>query len=180
MALETERLLLRRWNESDAKNLYTYARDPDIGPPAGWPPNKSVPESREIIKTVLNGSECYAVCLKADGRPVGCMELKLNGRTDLTDRDDECELGFWIGKPFWGRGLIPEAARVLLRRAFTELGMQKVWCAYYDGNEKSKRAQQKIGFRFQRTIEHMEVPLLGEVRKCHVNCMTKEEWEALS
>lgn len=178
MALETERLLLRRWEESDAEDLYAYARDPDVGPSAGWSPNKSPQESREIIKTVLSGRECYAVCLKETGRPVGCIELKLNGRTDLTDRDDECELGFWIGKPFWGRGLIPEAARELLRRAFEALGMRKVWCAYYDGNEKSKRAQEKIGFRYQWTTERVDVPLLGEVRKGHVNCLTKEEWEA--
>ena len=55
MALETERLLLRRWEESDAEDLYAYASDPDVGPSAGWPPNKSPQESREIIKTVLSG-----------------------------------------------------------------------------------------------------------------------------
>ncbi|MBR3094866.1 MAG: GNAT family N-acetyltransferase, partial [Clostridia bacterium] len=73
---------------------------------------------------------------------------------------------------------IPEAARELLRRAFEALGMRKVWCAYYDGNEKSKRAQEKLGFRYQWTTERVDVPLLGEVRKGHVNCLTKEEWEA--
>src|SRR5699024_11624487 len=66
-------------------------------------------------------SELYAVCLKSDNRAIGAIELKLNGHTDMTKRDDECELGYWIGKPFWGQGLIPEASREMLRRAFVDL-----------------------------------------------------------
>ena len=44
--LETERLLLRKWTEADADSLYTYAKDPEVGPVAGWPPHKNVEESR--------------------------------------------------------------------------------------------------------------------------------------
>ena len=175
-ALKTDRLLLRPWDDADAEDLYQYARDPDIGPIAGWPTHKSVDDSLYAIKNVLCGKEAYAVCLKSDNRAIGAIELKLNGHTDMTDRDDECELGYWIGKPFWGQGLIPEAAAALLRHAFSDLGMRKVWCGYYDGNIKSKRVQEKLGFRYQRTTENVEVPLLGETRTGHVNCMTKEQW----
>ena len=174
--METERLILRRWREEDAEDLYTWARDPEVGPIAGWPPHRSAEESREIIRTVLSAPEAYAVCRKTDGRAVGSIQLKLNGPTDFSDRDDQCELGFWIGKPFWGQGLIPEAAQALLRRAFEDLGMRKVWCAYYDGNEKSKRVQEKLGFRYQWTTEGLDVPLMHETRTGHVNLLTKEEW----
>ena len=102
--LETKRLILRRWEDSDAENLYEYARDPDVGPIAGWPPHQSIDESRDVIRNVFNGKEAYAICLKTDGKAIGAIELKLNGHTDMTDRDDECELGYWIGKPFWGCG----------------------------------------------------------------------------
>ncbi len=47
--METERILLRYWQESDAEALFKYASDPDVGPRAGWPAHKSVEESREII-----------------------------------------------------------------------------------------------------------------------------------
>ena len=57
MVLETERLILRRWEDSDAENLYKYASDPDIGPIAGWPPHKNIEESRDIIKNVLSTNE---------------------------------------------------------------------------------------------------------------------------
>lgn len=108
--IETERLILRPWREDDAEALYKYASDPDIGPPAGWPPHTSVENSLDIIRTVFSAPETYAVCLK-DGSPIGSIGLKLNGSTDMTDRDDECELGYWIGKPFWGQGMIPEVSR---------------------------------------------------------------------
>ena len=176
MILQTERLILRPWQDSDADDLYFYAKDMDVGPIAGWPPHQSVEESLNVIRKVLSGTEAYALCLKENGRAIGAIELKLKGHTDLTDRDDECELGYWMGKPFWGRGLMPEAARALLRRAFQDLGMEKVWCGYYDGNEKSKRVQEKLGFRYQWTTPDVDVPLMGEKRIGHVNCMTKTEW----
>ena len=176
MTLETERLLLRPWQESDAEDLYTYARDPEVGPPAGWPPHTSVENSREIIRSVLSAREVYAVCRK-DRNPIGSIGLHLKGSTDMTDREDECELGYWIGKPFWGQGLIPEAARALLRHAFEALGIRAVWCGYYDGNEKSKRVQTKLGFVYQHKTEGLEVSLLHETRTGHCNLMTKERWQ---
>ena len=179
MILETERLILRRFDESDAENVYLYAKDPDVGPIAGWPPHKSVDESREVIRNVFSGSEAYAVCLKSDNKAIGAIELKLNGHTDMTEKDDECELGYWLGKPFWGQGIIPEAVREILCHAFEDIGMNKVWCGYYDGNVKSKRVQEKCGFRYQWTTPDVDVPLMNEIRIGHVSCLTKEEWEQM-
>ena len=176
MKLETERLVLRRWEEGDAENLYRYASDPEVGPIAGWPPHRSVEESREVIREVLNGPEAYAVCLKEDGQAIGAIELKLNGHTDMTERDDECEMGYWLGKPFWGRGIMPEAVRAMLRHAFLDCGMRKVWIGYYEGNDKSRRVQEKCGFRFQWKSEQVDVPLMGEQRTGYVSVMTKEDW----
>ena len=166
MILVTERLILRPWTPEDAENLYTYACDPLVGPPAGWPPHTSAENSRQIIQTVLSRPETYAICLK-DGRAIGSIGLHLNGSTDMTDRDDECELGYWIGRPFWGQGLVPEAARELLRHAFEDLGMGAVWCGYYEGNEKSKRVQQKLGFQYRYTTEGLDVKLLQELMGMH-------------
>ena len=176
VTLETERLILRRWNEDDAEDLYRYACDPDIGPIAGWPAHQSVSESKDVIKNVLNGKEDYAICLKEDGKPIGAIGLKLNGNTNMTDRDDECEIGFWLGKPFWGQGIMPEAVKEMLRHAFEDLDMRKVWIGYYDGNTKSKRVQEKCGFKYQRRSENVDVPLMHEKRTEHVNLMTKEDW----
>lgn len=174
MILETKRLILRPWREDDAEDLYKYASGADIGFWAGWPCHTSVENSREIIRTVLCAPETYAVCLKEDGKPIGSIGFH---RADLAEKDDEYELGYWIGKPFWGKGLIPEAAREMLRYAFEELGLSRIWCGYYDGNERSRRVQEKLGFVYHHTTEGVEVKLLGEIRTGHVMLMTRERWE---
>ena len=174
MILQTKRLILRPWSENDAEELYKYASDLEVGPPAGWPPHTSAQNSSEIIRTVLSAPETYAVCLKENGKPIGSVGLH---RNDLAERDDEYELGYWIGKPFWGQGLIPEASRELLRYAFEDLGMSRIWCGYYDGNEKSRRVQEKLGFVFHHITEGLEVKLLNEIRTGHSNLMTKERWQ---
>ena len=175
--LETERLILRRWEKNDAESLYEYAKDPDVGPIAGWPAHRSIEESRDVIKNVFNGKEAYAICLKTDNRAIGAIELKLNGHTDMTERDDECELGYWLGKPFWGQGIVPEAVKEMLRHAFEEIGMTTVWVGYYEGNAKSKRVQEKCGFRYRWKSEDVDVPLLHEKRTGHVSSMTKDQWQ---
>ena len=174
MILQTNRLLLRPWREEDAASLYAYAHDPAVGPPAGWPPHTSVEHSREIIRTVFSAPETYAVCLKENGNPIGSIGLH---RNDIAEADDEYELGYWIGKPFWGQGLIPEASRELLRHAFEDLGMKRIWCGHYDGNTKSRRVMEKLGFTYHHTTEGLEVTLLGEIRTGHVLLLTREDWE---
>ena len=177
--LKTKRLILRRWEESDAEDLYKYAKDSEVGPLAGWQPHTSVEHSLNIIKTVFTGEEAYAVCLKGDNRAIGAIELMLVGSSvNKLKNNDECELGYWVAKPFWGQGLIPEAAREMLRRAFEDLGMNKVWCGYYDGNEKSKRVQEKLGFKYQYTRNDVFVPAFDETRTEIMSCITKEEWKS--
>ena len=175
--LETKRLILRRWKESDAESLYEYAKDPDVGPIAGWPAHKCAEESLAVIRNVLNGPEAYAICLKPDDRAIGAIELKLKGHTDIAERDDECELGYWLGKPFWGQGIMPEAAGEMLRHAFEDMGMTKVWCAYYEGNNKSKRVQEKAGFRYQWRSEGVDVLLMHEKRTGYVSSISIGQWQ---
>ena len=74
MTFETTRLLLRPWCESDAESCYRYARDPFVGPAAGWPAHTSVENSREIIRTVLSEPDTFAVILKErPDEPVGSI-----------------------------------------------------------------------------------------------------------
>lgn len=179
ITLQTERLTLRPWKESDAEALYRYACNPNIGPIAGWPPHTSVENSREIIKTVLSAPETYAVVLKETNETVGSVGI-MTARSEIRSAkmtDSECEIGYWIGEPYWGQGLIPEAVSELIRYAFEDLQMTTIWCGYYDGNEKSKRAQEKCGFVYSHTEENKPVPLLKEVRTAHFTKITLEDWK---
>lgn len=177
MIFETERLILRHWEETDAEECFKYAKDPRVGPICGWAPHKDIENTKQVIRDILVAPETYAIVLKETGLPVG--SIGLHSKSDLATGDDEVELGYWIGVPYWGKGLVPEAARELLRHAFEDLDKNRVWCAYYDGNERSKRVQEKLGFRFQWTNDNVPVPQLNETRKGHVNLMTKEEWMSI-
>lgn len=179
MQLETKRLLLRPWQESDAAALFKYAKDPRVGPAAGWPPHTGEEESLEIIRTVFSAPHTFAVVPKGaePSEPIGCIGLLLGEASNLEIPEGEGELGYWIGVPFWGQGLIPEAAREMLRYGFEDVRLAKIWCGYYSGNEKSRRVQEKCGFRFLYTRERVDCPLIGETRTEHISCLAKEDWQ---
>ena len=176
MILETERLILRPWNETDAESLYEYAKDDRVGPIAGWPPHTSVENSREVINNVLFVPETYAVCLKEDNRAIGSIGLMIGKQSNLDLPENEGEIGYWIGVPFWGQGLIPEAVRELIRRAFDDLHLSKLWCGYFDGNEKSKRCQEKCGFTYHHTNKDVYWKVMNDIRTEHITKLSKEEW----
>lgn len=176
MILETERIILRPWQESDAEDLYKYASHPDIGPIAGWPVHTSVENSREIIKGVLSAPETYAVVLKETGQPVGSIGLMLGKASNIGIPDTEGEVGYWIGVPYWGQGLIPEAVREIMRYGFEELNLNKIWCGYFDGNLKSKRVQEKCGFQYHHTKGSVPCALEGVLRTEHITCISNEAW----
>lgn len=175
--IETERLLLRPWRETDAEALFRYAGDPDVGPVAGWTPHTSVEYSLEIIRTVFATPEVYAVVLKDTGEAVGCCGAMTSNVPHTAELNrSEAEIGYWIGKPYWGQGFIPEAVNALLARCFNELGLHAVWCGYYDGNTKSKRVIEKCGFRFHHT-NHGVLSPVGDIRTEHFYTMTKEDYQ---
>ena len=177
--IETDRLILRPWKESDADALYKYASDPDIGPVAGWPPHTSIENSLEIIRTVFAAPEVYAVVLKESNEPIGSCGIMFSDKLHNTDmKNVEAEIGYWIGKPYWGQGLIPEAVNALLTRCFSELELDTVWCGYYEGNIKSKRVCEKSGFKYHHTNRDIMSPL-GDLRNEHLYIITKQDYESV-
>ena len=177
MTFETERLILRPWEEEDAESLYEYAKDPLVGPIAGWPVHTGIENSREIIKNVLSADETYAVCLKDDNLAIGSVGLIKPAQSHTCMAEDELEIGYWIGVPFWGKGIIPEAVRKIQEHAFTDLGCTALWCGYYEGNDKSKRCMEKCGFIHHHTEENKLCELMGDIRTEHFAKLTKEDWE---
>ena len=174
MILRTERLLLRPWEETDAESLYEYAKDPAVGPIAGWPVHTSAENSRDIIRRVLSAEETYAVCL--NGRAVGSIGLIPPDRSHTSFGETEREVGFWLGVPFWGRGYMSEAVRAIQRHAFEDLDCTALWCGYYDGNERSKRCQERCGFLYHHTEENKPCVLMGDLRTEHFSRLTREQW----
>ena len=165
MVIHTERLTLRPWREADAASLFTYASDPDVGPAAGWPPHRSIEESREIIRTVFAAPHTFGIGLMPSRCESNCQGTGL-----------ELEVGYWIAKPFWGRGFAPEAVRAMQRYAFETLGCKALWCGYYEGNNKSLRVQQKCGFAPHHVERDVPCELMGDVRTEHFTYLTCDDW----
>lgn len=178
MELYTERLILRYWKEEDAEILYRYACNPNVGPSAGWPVHTSAKDSLRVIKTILAPPENYAVVLKEENIPVGSIGFILNTGDEPQGAigPNEGEIGYWMGEPYWGRGLMPEAVKELIRHGFEDLGLNKIWCAYYEGNLKSKRVQEKCGFTYHHLEKDKLSPMLNETRDEHFMVMTKEQY----
>lgn len=176
--LETERLILRPWRDDDAADLFRVARDPRVGPIAGWPPHASVEESLEVIRTVFSAPETFAVTLREDGRAIGCIGLLFGDAGTEPLSADEAEVGYWIGVPWQGRGLIPEAVRAVERRAFESLGVSALWCSYDTGNQPSRRVAEKCGFVPHHVTEGIPNDLMGGVRDVCFTRLDREDWHA--
>ena len=176
MKLETDRLILRPWSFDDAESLYKYASDDRIGPIAGWNPHKSVDDSRQIINDVLSASGVYAVVLKETGEPVGSIGLMIGQKSNLNLSDNEAEIGYWLGVPYWGQGLIPEAMNEIIRFAFDILKLERLWCGYFDGNIKSKRCQEKCGFKYHHTNKDIYWELTDDIRTEHTTCLERRDF----
>ena len=175
MEIMTKRLALRPFADEDAGDLYEYAKDPRVGPPAGWPPHKSRAESLEIIRTVFAVPHTFAVVDRASGKVIGSAGFTGKVRPELPAPNDE--LGYALSADFWGRGLMPEAVSELLRYAFEEMGLSCVWCSHYADNLRSRRVIEKSGFsfRFEGVIPHGPT---GAEKPARFYAMTRGEWEA--
>ena len=172
--IETERLILRHWKIEDSEAMFKYASEPEVGIRCGFPPHTSIDDSIKVVKSFIeNNPECYAIVLKDSNEAIGCIELM---KSRHSDREDEMELGYWLGKPYWGLGYMTEAADAIINYGFKKYDLNAIWCAYYDGNIGSKRVQEKLGFVYQYSRDNVDVVLLNEKRKDHVNLLTKEHW----
>lgn len=144
--IKTANLILRPWQESDAQCLYRFAKNPKIGPIAGWPPHESVKDSLNIIKTVFSKRETYAVV--KDDIPIGCVGLLFHPDTNHWWGEGAVELGYWIAEEYWGKGYAFEASWALIKRAFDELDVNEIYASYRIENAQSKRVLEKLGFEY--------------------------------
>lgn len=147
MRIETERLVLRPWREDDAAALYPYAADPAVGPAAGWLPHQDEADSLNVLRTILINDHTWAITIAPSDEPVGSIGV-FPGHSEM--QNGEPEIGYWIARPFWGNGYVPEAVRALLSLYFS-FGAGRIWCAHARENDKSRRVIEKCGFTYRFT-----------------------------
>lgn len=175
--LRTERLILRPWEPTDVGDLFEYASVDGVGQMAGWAPHESIENSREILDMFVNGKHVFA--LEYRGKAVGSLGIEKYNEKELPEFDGKrgAELGFVLAKDLWGKGLVVEAVREVVRYLFEELELDFITCGYFEWNRQSARVQEKCGFRF--LIRYEYETLMGTREITVLNVLSKEQWQSI-
>ena len=147
--LETNRLILRPWKESDLADFYEYASVEGVGEMAGWPHHKSLEESRRILQMFIWENKTLAIVLRKTGKVIGSLGIERVEERDSTPAVWKGrELGYVLSREYWGRGLMPEAVSAVIDYCFRVLGYDYLDCAHFAGNHQSRRVIEKCGFEY--------------------------------
>ena len=145
--METNRIILRPWRDSDAAALFKWASDPDVGPRAGWAPHKSREESLDVIRTVFkDATNTWAIELKKTGEAIGAMGYGPSCDCKLPAREGEPLAGYWVAKPYWNRGICTEALKLMIEHIRLTTDIKSLISGHFVDNPASGHVMEKCGF----------------------------------
>lgn len=150
LIIETDRLILRKWKIEDLDDFYEYACVPGVGEMAGWPHHESKEVSKKILEHFISGNKTFAIVYKENNKVIGSLGIELYKLADKLSEFDGYygrEIGYVLSKGYWGKGLMPEAVKAVIEYLFKNLNYDFLLCSYFDKNNRSKRVQEKCGFK---------------------------------
>ncbi len=153
--LQTDRLILRAFRQTDLDDFYEYASVDGVGEMAGWNHHESKEDSQKILNQFIYNDEVFAICLKENGKVIGTLGVEKYRREEAFTEFNNYygrELGYVLSKRYWGNGLMTEAVSAVVDYLFKELKLDFLLCGYYNFNIKSKRVQEKCGFKPYRSL----------------------------
>lgn len=155
IVIETERLILRPFKQSDLDDFFEYASVEGVGEMAGWKHHENKEKSQSILDLFIKEDKTFAIVLKENNKVIGSlgveeygMEQALSEFFDYHGR----EIGYVLSKDYWGKGLMPEAVKAVIDYLFNVQRLDFLTCGYYEFNTKSKRVQEKCGFKPYRKL----------------------------
>lgn len=174
--LRTARLVLRRFRPEDAEDIFAYASDPQMTTWVPWEAHRSLDDSRAFVERVLQKyrerrEAEWVITLRPGGRVIGTVRL---GQYHPVHR--RADLGYAVGRAWWGQGYATEAARAVVAFGFSRLDLNRIWAICDPGNGASERVMQKVGMRFEGVLrEHMYEK--GEFRDVKLYAILRRDWE---
>ena len=153
--VETERLILRPFKHSDLSDLYEYASVEGVGEMAGWMHHKNAEESQTVLERFISNDRTFAIVFKENNKVIGSLGIERYGmEKSLSEffNYTGSELGFVLSKDYWGKGIMPEALMAVIDHLFNVLDLDFLTCGHYDFNIRSKRVQEKCGFKPYRRL----------------------------
>lgn len=178
--LETERLILRTYKESDIDDYFKYVSNPKIGPMCGWVPYNDKQKAFERLKIEIAKPHQFAIVWKATNQVIGSIEL-MNTKFERypfenIDKNSK-EIGFLLSEEFWGKGIMPEAANKIMQFAFENLNVPEICICHAEANKQSKKVQEKLGFQVIGLLKNHRTWLNGNQTDLICRKITKEQWQ---
>lgn len=153
--IETERLLLRAFKETDLNDFYEYAKVDGVGEMAGWPHHKNIEESKKILDRFIKNDIVFAIVYKENNKVIGSLGVEECGLVDkLTEFEGLLgrELGYVLSKNYWGNGIMPEAVKGVIDYLFNDLNLDYITIGHFSRNNQSRRVIEKCGFKPYRKL----------------------------
>jgi [ribosomal protein S5]-alanine N-acetyltransferase len=148
-SIQTSRLILRRFNQGDFKDLFAYASVEGVGERAGWPHHKSLNESQLILERFIKKSEVWAIVHRADNKVIGSIGLH-HLPDESSHKEGDLVLGYVLANAYWGKGYMTEAAERLLEEAFFRWNVPRICVSHFKENNASQRVIEKLGFTYEK------------------------------
>lgn len=155
VVLKTERLTLRSWTLNDLDDFYEYAKVDGVGQNAGWLPHENKEQSLTILNNFIQEKKTFAIVLNDTEKVIGSLGIEKYHMDEVLSEFFDYygrELGFVLSKDYWGRGIMTEAVKRVIGYLFNDLNLDFITCCYFDYNTRSKRVQEKCGFKPYRKI----------------------------
>ncbi len=176
VTIETERLILRRFQVEDAEEMYqNWASDPEVTKFLTWPTHKDASLTRSLLEDWVKryeelSSYNWVMELKETGEVIGNISV-VKLREDIAAAD----MGYCMGRAWWGMGLMPEALRAVMSYLFTEVGMNRIAACHDVNNPKSGRVMDKAGMRVEGILRAAGKNNIGVCDEVW-HAALKEEW----
>ncbi len=152
--IETHRLVLRPFRMEDADDMYSnWASDPLVTRYLTWPAHQSADVTRAVLTdwTSRYGDGEYfnwAIECKENGQVIGSIAVvKLDASVT-----GAAEIGYCVGRAYWGQGIMPEALRAVMDYLFDTVGLSRVWAGHDVRNPNSGRVMEKAGMKFEGVL----------------------------
>lgn len=181
MRLETERLVLREWKESDIEDLIEGLNDIEVSKWLAFVPYPYTKnEAKKWIefctenekKSTGRNAYDFAIELKSESKVIGGVSLDKINKIQGTAGG-----GIWLNSKYHGKGYGTEAFSRRLKFAFNELNLRRIDNGYFEGNEASLRMQEKFGYKIEGKKRKAFICMAdGEIKDEYLTGLLKEEW----
>ena len=174
--IETERLILRGFKQSDVIDFFEYAKSDKVGPMAGWKTHDSIEESKKILNLFIEKKEVWGIEDKISHKLIGSIGLHKDSKRD---NPKSLMLGYVLSEDYWGKGLMLEASRAVLNYGFNDLNMDIITVYHYPFNKQSESVIKNLGFKYEGLLRQATLRYDGVILDNMCYSLTRDEFNAL-